>query len=405
MTLPRWSGRLARGLALGVAVASVTAVGGAPAAGAPATGQVRLAGGTTAVPGSYLVVLHDAPVGARVTGAAVRSRAEGLARGYGATVQRTWATALSGFEATMTPAAAARLAASPQVRYVEQNHELSVADTQPSPPSWGLDRIDQANRPVDNSYTYPSLAGGAVRAYILDTGILLSHTDLAGRASSGFDAVDGGSADDCNGHGTHVAGTVGGTRYGVAKRVSLVAVRVLGCTGRGTTAGVIAGIDWVTANAVKPAVANMSLGGGVSPTLDSAVNRSIASGVSYVLAAGNSNANACSTSPARVPAAVTVGATTSTDARASYSNLGTCLDLFAPGSAITSAWSTGSTATRAISGTSMASPHVAGAAALVLAANPTFTPAQVSTALVGTATPGVVTGAGAGSPNLLLRVG
>jgi subtilisin family serine protease len=243
-----------------------------------------------------------------------------------------------------------------------------------------------------------------VTAYIIDTGIRFAHTDFGGRATSGYDAVDGGSADDCNGHGTHVAGTVGGTRYGVAKAVRLVGVRVLNCSGSGTNAGVIAGVNWVTQNARKPAVANMSLGGGASTALDNAVAASISSGVTYALAAGNSNANACSASPARVASAITVGATTSTDARASYSNYGTCLDIFAPGSSITSAWSTSNTTTRSISGTSMASPHVAGAAALVLSANPSATPAQVRDSLVASSTPGVVTSAGTGSPNRLLFV-
>jgi subtilisin family serine protease len=243
-----------------------------------------------------------------------------------------------------------------------------------------------------------------VTAYIIDTGILYSHSDFGGRARFGYDAVGSGGV-DCNGHGTHVAGTVGGNTYGVAKAVKLVGVRVLSCSGSGTTAGVIAGVNWVTQNAVKPAVANMSLGGGVSTTLDNAVASSISSGVTYALAAGNSTANACNSSPSRVASAITVGATTSTDAKASYSNYGTCLDIFAPGSSITSDWYTSSTATNTISGTSMASPHVAGAAALVLSANPSFTPAQVRDNLVSRSTPNVVTSPGTGSPNRLLFVG
>jgi subtilisin family serine protease len=243
-----------------------------------------------------------------------------------------------------------------------------------------------------------------VTAYIIDTGIRLSHEQFGGRAVSGFDAVDGGSADDCNGHGTHVAGTVGGTTYGVAKSVRLVAVRVLGCNGSGSTSGVIAGIDWVTGNHATgaPAVANMSLGGGASTALDNAVNASINDGVTYAIAAGNSNANACNTSPARVPNAITVGATTSSDARSSFSNYGTCLDVFAPGSSITSAWHTSNSATNTISGTSMAAPHVAGVAALALGAVPSDTPAAVRTKIVNSATQGVVGNPGSGSPNLLL---
>ncbi|MCG5438852.1 S8 family serine peptidase, partial [Micromonospora foliorum] len=282
---------------------------------------------------------------------------------------------------------------------------VSISGTQANPPSWGLDRIDQRNLPLDSSYTYPNTASN-VHAYIIDTGIRFSHNDFGGRATSGYDAVDGGSADDCNGHGTHVAGTVGGSAYGVAKAVQLVGVRVLNCSGSGTNAGVIGGVDWVTANAIKPAVANMSLGGGANSSLDNAVRNSIASGVTYGLAAGNDNgANACNTSPARTTEAITVGSTTSSDARSSFSNVGTCLDIFAPGSSITSAWYNSNTATNTISGTSMATPHVVGAAALVASANPSWTPAQVRNQLVASATPNVVGNPGSGSPNLLLYVG
>jgi subtilisin family serine protease len=234
---------------------------------------------------------------------------------------------------------------------------------------------------------------------VIDTGIMTSHSQFGGRAAVSYDAV-GGNGQDCNGHGTHVAGTIGGSTYGLAKGVKLRAVRVLDCNGSGSNSGVIAGVDWVRTHAVKPAVANMSLGGSASSALDSAVTNAITSGVTFALAAGNSNANACSSSPARVTAAITVGATTSGDARASYSNYGTCLDIFAPGSNITSAWTGGGTNT--ISGTSMASPHVAGAAALYLAGNPGASPAAVRDALVNRATTNVVGGAGSGSPNRLL---
>jgi len=382
-----------RGPALAVSLlvaASVTAATATPAVAAPETGQIRSAGTAAAVPGSYIVVLKAGKTAAP-------------AAKYGGTVVRSFGTALNGFEATMSETAAKRLAADPSVAYVEQNQKVSLLATQNNA-TWGLDRIDQRNRPLSTTYTYPTTASN-VHAYVIDTGIRTSHNDFGGRATSGYDAVDGSlPADDCNGHGTHVAGTVGGTTYGVAKGVSLVAVRVLDCNGGGTVAGVVAGINWVTQNAIKPAVANMSLGGGASSSLDTAVSNSINSGVTYALAAGNESGNACNTSPARVGAAITVGATTSSDAKASYSNYGTCLDLFAPGSSITSAWGTSNTATNTISGTSMASPHTAGAAALVLGLHPGYTPAQVRDSLVNSATTGVVTSAGSGSPNRLLFV-
>jgi subtilisin family serine protease len=398
-----------RRLVLGIFVAVATSVVAttSPAIAAPATGEVLFAGSPTAVAGSYIVVLADSAVGAaagsaRAT-AAVPAKADELSHRYGGSVARVYGAALNGFEARLSAKAARQLAANPDVAYVEQDQVVSINATQSNPPSWGLDRIDQRSLPLSKSYTYPNTASN-VRAYIIDTGILFSHTDFGGRATSGYDAVDGGTADDCNGHGTHVSGTVGGTAYGVAKQVRLVGVRVLNCSGSGTTSGVIAGVNWVTSNAVKPAVANMSLGGGVSTSLDNAVANSIASGVTYALAGGNSSASACNSSPSRVASAITVGATTSTDARASYSNYGTCLDLFAPGSSITSAWYTSTTATNTISGTSMASPHVAGAAALVLSAHPTYTPAQVRDYLYNNATPNVVTSPGTGSPNRLLFV-
>nr|MDT0663390.1 S8 family peptidase [Micromonospora sp. DSM 115978] len=401
--------RYGRKLALGVFVAVATGVvaTAGPAVAAP-TGDIRYADSPTAIAGSYIVVLKDSAVGARagttLAATVVPTRAKTLTTRYGGSVARVYGAAVNGFEAKMSAAAARRLAASPDVAYVEQDQVVSLAATQTNPPSWGLDRIDQRARPLNNSYTYPNTASN-VRAYIIDTGIRLTHNDFGGRASTGYDAVtSGGTANDCNGHGTHVAGTVGGTAYGVAKAVRLYAVRVLNCSGSGTTAGVIAGVNWVTANAVRPAVANMSLGGGASSTLDNAVANSIASGISYAVAAGNSTANACNSSPARVGSAITVGATTSTDARASYSNYGTCLDIFAPGSAITAPWYNSNTATRSISGTSMAAPHVAGAAALVLSANPSYTPTQVRDYLYNNATPNVVTSPGTGSPNRLLFV-
>ncbi|MFD0784029.1 S8 family serine peptidase, partial [Micromonospora azadirachtae] len=316
--------------------------------------------------------------------------------------------ALRGFEARVDAKAAARIAADPAVAYVEQNHTVSIAGTQPNPPSWGLDRIDQRNLPLNSSYTYPNTASN-VRAYIIDTGIRFTHNDFGGRAVSGYDAIDGGAADDCNGHGTHVAGTVGGSAYGVAKGVQLVGVRVLNCQGSGTNAQVVAGIDWVTANAVKPAVANMSLGGSANSAIDTAVTNSINSGITYAVAAGNGDIfgnrqNACNYSPARVGPAITVGATQNNDAAASFSNYGTCVDILAPGVNITSAWYTSNTATNTISGTSMASPHVAGVAALVLSASPGLTPQQVRDSLVDNSTPNVLTNLGTGTPNRLLYV-
>jgi subtilisin family serine protease len=405
MTLPRVRTLLATGLTAAVVAAAGGLAG--PAGAAPATGQIRAAGGPTAIAGSYIVVVKDSAVGARAgtarAAAAVPAAARSLASTYGAAVDRVYGAALNGFAASMSEAAARRLAADPAVAYVEQDHVVSLADTQ-SNATWGLDRIDQRNRPLSTTFTYPNTAGG-VRAYIIDTGILTTHTQFGGRATHGRDLVNNDNdATDCNGHGTHVAGTVGGSTYGVAKAVRLVAVRVLNCSGSGSTSGVVAGINWVTANRVLPAVANMSLGGGASSSIDTAVNNSINSGVVYAVAAGNSNANACGFSPARAPAAITVGSTTSTDARSSFSNIGTCVDIFAPGSSITSAWYNSTTATRAISGTSMASPHVAGAAALVLGANPSANPTTVRNSLVNNATTNVITNVGSGSPNRLLFV-
>ncbi|HET9380536.1 MAG TPA: S8 family peptidase [Streptomyces sp.] len=383
-------------------LATAALVGGLaalPAQAAPATGTVLAANSPTAVKDSYIVTLKE---GAGFK--ASSSTGKNLIKEYGGTVKRTFGAALNGFAATLSADEAARLAADPAVASVEQDQRVHVDATQTNAP-WGLDRIDQTSLPLSGTYTYPDSAGQGVTAYIIDTGVRITHTDIAGRAFNGYDAVDGDSvAQDGNGHGTHVATTVAGTTYGVAKKAKIVAVRVLNNAGSGTTAGVVAGIDWVTQNHSGPSVANMSLGGGVSTTLDNAVRNSIASGVTYAIAAGNNSGLASSTSPARVTEAITVGATTSTDAKASYSNYGTGLDLFAPGSSITAGWNTSDTATNTISGTSMATPHVAGAAAIYLAGHTTASPAQVATALVNGATPGKVTSAGTGSPNLLLKI-
>lgn len=349
----------------------------------------------TAVPGRYIVVFKAG------TRAANMSAAAEHARGNGAQVDFVYGAALNGFVANLPEQALLALSRNPNVEFIEADQVITIDATQ-SPATWGLDRIDQRALPLNNTYNY-NFTGAGVTAYIIDTGIRVSHNEFGGRASSGYDFVDNDSnADDCNGHGTHVAGTVGGSTYGVAKGVSLVGVRVLNCEGSGTTSGVIAGIDWVTAqHTIGKAVANMSLGGGASTALDNAVRNSIADGVVYAIAAGNSNRNACNFSPARTAQAITVGATTATDARASYSNKGKCLDLFAPGSSITSAWITSDTATNTISGTSMAAPHVAGVAALYLEGH-NATPQQVRDAIVGAATPNVVKNRGNNSPNLLL---
>ncbi|MFC8003468.1 S8 family peptidase [Streptomyces olivaceus] len=371
-----------------------------PAQAAPAEGTVLAAGSPTAVKDSYLVTLEK-DAGLKAASGAGKD----LVEEYGGTVRRTFGSALNGYSATLSAAEARRLAADPAVASVEQDQRVRLADTTQSNAPWGLDRIDQTSLPLSGTYTYPDSAGEGVTAYVIDTGVRVTHQEISDRASYGYDAVDGDTtASDGNGHGTHVATTIAGTTYGVAKKAEVVAVRVLDNNGSGTTAGVIAGIDWVTANHSGPSVANLSLGGGASTTLDNAVRASIASGVTYAVAAGNSAANASSYSPARVTEALTVGATTNTDARASYSNYGAVLDLFAPGSSITAGWNTGDTATNTISGTSMATPHVAGAAAVYLAGHSSATPAQVSTALVDGATADKVTGPGTGSPNRLLKL-
>jgi subtilisin family serine protease len=307
-----------------------------------------------------------------------------------------------GFVAELTTSQARRLAADPSVRHVEPDRRVALSATQKNP-VWGLDRVDQRGKSLSKSYR-PSADGDSVHAYVIDTGIRIGHQQFGGRAEHGYDFV-GGDADasDCNGHGTHVAGTIGGSTYGVAKKVKLVGIRVLDCAGEGWVSDIIDGIGWVTENAVRPAVANMSLGGGNSPALDLAVKESIASGITYVVAAGNEDRDASSSSPADVPQAVTVAATDSRDRRAYFSNFGKGVDLFAPGVDIRSATAASDTSTAKYSGTSMAAPHVAGAAALILDAYPGWTPARVHEKLIADSTKDRVTDR-AGSPNRLLFV-
>jgi subtilisin family serine protease len=360
-----------------------------------------------AIPDRYIIRLSD-----NVPSAAAAS--EAMMRGVRGDVHFTYQNVFKGFAATLPGASLAAIQRNPLVASIEADGVVTKIATTQTGATWGLDRID-AELGLDGNYSYGA-TGAGVDAYILDTGILSSHTDFGSRVLSGYTSVsDGRGTEDCDGHGTHVAGTVGGTQWGVAKGVNLIPVRVLDCSGSGTWSGVIAGMDWVAANASGPSVANMSLGGGQNNSIDDAVAKMHNAGVTVVVAAGNSNADACGSSPAAAPEAITVGATTSSDERASYSNFGTCLDIFAPGSSITSAWYTGSTATNTISGTSMASPHVAGAAALWLETDPNMTPAQVANALTSSATEDRVSGAdgrsGRGrnattvpSPNLLLYV-
>lgn len=401
MTLTRTTKRKT---ALAIASATILALAIGAGAALPAQasspeGSVLHAGAAEAVPGSYIVTLKQ-------TSGFKASTAEGkrLIADHGGRITRTYTSALNGYAATLSGTEARRLAADPAVASVEQDQKVHATATQTDAP-WGLDRIDQANLPLNGTYTYPDTAGGGTTVYVLDTGVRISHQQLGGRASYGYDFVDNDAvAQDGAGHGTHVATTVAGTTYGVAKKAKIVAVRVLDNNGSGTTAGVIAGVDWITANHVASSVANVSLGGGPSTALDDAVRRSIASGVTYSIAAGNSGAPASGYSPARVETAITVGATTRTDARASYSNYGPVVDIFAPGSDITAGWNTSDTATYTGSGTSFAAPHVSGAAAVYLTNHPGASPAAVATALVNGATSNVLTGVGTGSPNKLLKL-
>jgi subtilisin family serine protease len=396
-------GRLLVGLGVVGVAATAAALAAIPAQAQ--LGEVRSAG-ADAVPGSYIVVLKD---GVTATGANtladVKSKADSLLDGVDGTIGRTYSKALKGFSAQLGEQEAKELAANPSVAYVAENRKFTIKDTQENPPSWGLDRVDQRDLPVDNSYTFASTAD-TVTAFVIDTGVRATHEDFEGRATGGFDAIDNDDTpDDGHGHGTHVAGTIGGAAHGVAKGVKIVPVRVLDDSGSGTTEQVVAGIDWVAQNAQGPSVANMSLGGGVDETLDTAVRNAISAGVTFAVAAGNEASDASNGSPSRVEEAITVAASDDADNQADFSNFGSIVDIYGPGVDITSAWNTDDTATNTISGTSMATPHVAGAAALFLAANPEATPEEVAEALKTAGTPDKIQNPGEGTPNVLLFTG
>lgn len=411
--------RRRRGVALGVAVAA-TLSGVAMAAAGPAsadhTAPLKVGKGVL-LPDKYIVVLNDG-----VSGSATAKR-------LGVKATHVYGSALSGFSASLTKAQLTKVRHDSAVKYVAQDGRIQAVSEKPTPPmvnrtaaprstatssspssqvvqggaTWGIDRIDQRTG-LNGQYLYTA-TGLGVRAYVVDTGIYTAHTQFGGRASVGFDAF-GGNGQDCNGHGTHVSGTIGGATYGVAKQVSLTAVRVLDCSGSGSWSGFIAGADYVSYTHNGPSVANASLGGGYNAAANDAVTRSTAQGVTWAIAAGNSAVDACTQSPGSTPSAITVGATTYSggyDYKASFSNYGPCVDLFAPGQNITSSWIGGPYNTATISGTSMASPHVAGLAALYLQENPYATPQLVSDTLKSTSARNVVYSAGTGSPNMFAR--